>query len=162
LDELFDDEFELELLDELELEFDELFEEEFELELLDEFELELLDELDELLPATMTEPSLRLVAVSASRSTSIAGIEYCFASAAPVAIPAMPATRTEINLVYFVMAFTPLAWTGIGPAEERAVAGVIPCSSKTTGSRYLAWLISRSACASGPASIGASASTAER
>jgi hypothetical protein len=117
LDELFDDELEFELLDELELEFDELFEEEFELELLDEFELELLDEFDELLPATMMEPSFRLVAASEDRSTSIAGIEYCFASAAPVAIPATPATTTDISLVYFLMGFTPFAWTGVGPAE---------------------------------------------
>jgi hypothetical protein len=58
-EELFDEEFEFELLEE----FDELFDDEFELELLDELELELLDEFDELLPATIMEPSLRLVAV---------------------------------------------------------------------------------------------------
>jgi hypothetical protein len=52
-DELFDDEFELELLEEFELELDDEFEDEFELEFDEEFELELLDELDELLPATM-------------------------------------------------------------------------------------------------------------
>jgi hypothetical protein len=52
-DELFEDEFELELLEEFELELDDEFEDEFELEFDEELELELLDELDELLPATM-------------------------------------------------------------------------------------------------------------
>lgn len=59
LDEPFDDELELELLDELELEFDELFEDEFELEF------------DELLPATMIVPSLRLVMTGDTCSTSM-------------------------------------------------------------------------------------------
>lgn len=67
MDELFEDELELELLDELELEFDELFEDEFELELFEELELEF----DELLPATMIAPSLRLVVTGDARSTSI-------------------------------------------------------------------------------------------
>lgn len=66
-DEPFEDELELELLDELELELDELFEDEFELELFEEFELEL----DELLPATMMVPSLRLVMTGDPRSTSM-------------------------------------------------------------------------------------------
>ncbi|MGK9168137.1 hypothetical protein KXR53_17640 [Inquilinus limosus] len=67
MDELFEDEFELELLeefelellDELELEFDELFDDELELEL------------DELLPATMIAPSLRLVMTGDACSTSM-------------------------------------------------------------------------------------------
>jgi hypothetical protein len=107
LDELFEDEFELELLDELELELDELFEEEFELELLDEFELELLDEFDELLPATMIDPSL-LATFARGCSTSGAAEEYAFASADVVAKAATPATKADLNFQYLVMAVTPL------------------------------------------------------
>jgi hypothetical protein len=108
-EELFDEEFEFELLEE----FDELFDDEFELELLDELELELLDELDELLPATMMDPSLRLVAVLDCRSMSIAGPECCLASTAVLATAAIPATRTEVNLLYFVIAVTPVCRTCI-------------------------------------------------
>lgn len=102
-EELFDEEFELELLEE----FDELFDDEFELELLDELELELLDEFDELLPATMIDPSLRLVAVLDCRSMSIAGPECCLASAAVLATAAIPATRAEVNMLDFFIAATP-------------------------------------------------------
>ncbi|MGK9235551.1 hypothetical protein KXS07_28135 [Inquilinus limosus] len=70
MDELFEDELELELFDEFELELlDELeleFDDEFELELFEELELEL----DELLPATMIAPSLRLVMTGDARSIS--------------------------------------------------------------------------------------------
>lgn len=102
-EELFDEEFEFELLEE----FDELFDDEFELELLDEFELELLDELDELLPATTIDPSLRLVAVLDCRSMSIAGPECCLASTAVLATAAIPATRAEVNMLDFFIAATP-------------------------------------------------------
>jgi hypothetical protein len=103
LDELFDDEFELELLDEFELELDELFDDEFELELLEEFELELLDEFDELLPATMIAPSLWLVTMLAGRSASIDGAAYGFACAAVPATAAIPATRADANILELIM-----------------------------------------------------------
>ena len=116
-DELFDDEFEFELLDEFELEFDELFEDEFEFELLDELELELFDELDELLPATMIDPSLRPVAVLAGRSMSIAGAECSLASAAVLATAAIPATSAELSILYFVMGLLLCFGPPVGPAE---------------------------------------------
>jgi hypothetical protein len=96
----------------------ELFEFEFE-ELFDEeFELELLDELDELLPATMMDPSLRLVAVLDCRSMSIAGPECCLASAAVLATAAIPATRAEVNMLDFFIAATPsFIGPACGPAE---------------------------------------------
>jgi len=104
------------LLEELELEFEELLDDEFELELLEEFELEfdelfedeLLDELDELLPATMIEPSL-LAVFAPTRFISGAGAEYCFASAAVVASAATPAISADFNFHCFVMAVTPLS-----------------------------------------------------
>jgi hypothetical protein len=132
--ELFDEEFELELLEELEFEFDELFDDEFELELLDEFELEFDelfdDELDELLPATTIDPSL-LAVFAPMRFTS--GAEYCLASTAVVASAATPATSADFNFHCFVMAVTPLSGPSDGPAEERASASFIP--SAATASR---------------------------
>ncbi|GLS34263.1 hypothetical protein SAMN04488498_109132 [Mesorhizobium albiziae] len=123
MDELFDDEFELELLDEFELEFDELFDDEFELELLDELELELLDEFDELLPATMIAPSLRLVAVPAGRSTSIDGAVYGLACAAVPATAAIPATRADANILDLVIGIYSFAsdrgWSGGVTGEVR-------------------------------------------
>jgi hypothetical protein len=103
------------LLDEFELEFEELLEDEFEFELLDEFELEfdelfddeLLDELDELLPATMIDPSL-LATFARGCSKSGATVEYALASAAVVARAAAPATSADLNFQYLVMAVTPL------------------------------------------------------
>ena len=134
--ELFDDEFELELLEELEFEFDELFDDELELELLDEFELEFDelfdDELDELLPATTIDPSL-LAVFAPMRLTSGIGAEYCLASTAVVASAATPATRADFNFHCFVMAVTPLSGPSGGPAEERASASFIP--SAATASR---------------------------
>ena len=100
LDELFDEEFEFELLDELELEFDELLDDEFELELLDELELEL----EELLPATMIELSLRLLIAAGGRSTSVAA-GYSLACAAVLARAAIPATSTDLNFQCSIMAF---------------------------------------------------------
>ncbi|WP_342241470.1 hypothetical protein [Inquilinus sp. OTU3971] len=67
LEELFELELDELFEDELELEFDELFEDEFELELLEELELEF----DELLPATMIVPSLRLVMTGDTCSRSM-------------------------------------------------------------------------------------------
>jgi hypothetical protein len=130
--ELFDEEFELELLEELEFEFDELLLDEFELELLDEFELEFDDELDELLPATTIDPSL-LAVFAPMRLTSGIGAEYCLASTAVVASAATPATRADFNFHCFVMAVTPLSGPSGGPAEERASASFIP--SAATASR---------------------------
>jgi hypothetical protein len=106
---------EFELLDELELEFDELLEDEFELELLDEFELEfeelfedeLLDEFEELLPATMIDPSL-LATFARGCSVSGATEEYAFASADVAARAATPATRADFNFQCLVIAVTPL------------------------------------------------------
>lgn len=167
LDELFDDEFELELFDEFELEFDELLEDEFELDLLDEFELELLDELelelldefDELLPATMIEPSPRLVAVLAGRSTSIAGVACCFASAI-VTLAAIPAISAGANILYFVMGSTPLFRT-LG--RSGGVTGdARPYSIPIGNACYLALPIVRSAAASSLVSIGGCASIAAR
>lgn len=113
MEELFDDEFEFELLEELEL------------ELLDEFELELLDELelelDELLPATMIEPSLRLVIVD-GRSTSGAAAEYSFASTAVLASAAMPATRADLSFQCLVMVVTPFS-DGTGGFRSGGVTG---------------------------------------
>jgi hypothetical protein len=126
--ELFDEEFELELLEELEFEFDELLLDEFELELLDEFELEFDDELDELLPATTIDPSL-LAVFAPMRLTSGIGAEYCLASTAVVASAATPATRADFNFHCFVMAVTPLSGPSGGPAEERASASFIPSAS---------------------------------
>ncbi|WP_457579745.1 hypothetical protein [Ensifer canadensis] len=100
MDELFDDEFELEfeeLFDEeLELEFDELFDE--------EFELELLDELEELLPATMMVPSFW---PPACLSIDCAGAVLCFACASVPAMAATLATRTALNFQWFFMPVTP-------------------------------------------------------
>ena len=95
-EELFDDELELELLDEFELEFDELFDE------------ELLDEFDELFPATMIEPSL-LAVFCPMRLASGIGTEYSLASTAVVAKAATPATRADFNFHCLDMAVTPLS-----------------------------------------------------
>ncbi|WIW51278.1 hypothetical protein LRP31_19540 [Mesorhizobium mediterraneum] len=115
MEELFDDEFELELLDELELEFDELLDDEFELELLDELELEF----DELLPATMKAPSLWLVIAAGGRSVSRGAAGYSFACAAVLARAAIPATSVDLSFQCLVMVVTPFSdWTGsCGPAE---------------------------------------------
>lgn len=102
MDELFDDEFEFELLDEFELEFDELLDDELELELLDELELEL----DELLPATMIEPSLRLVIAAGGNSTSDAA-GYSLACAAVLASAAIPPISADLSFQYLVMVVTP-------------------------------------------------------
>ncbi len=114
MEELFDEEFEFELLDELELEFDELLDDELELELLDELELEL----DELLPATMIEPSLRLAIVAGGRSTSEAA-GCSLACAAVLASAAIPATSADLSFQCLVMVVTPFSdRTGTcGPAE---------------------------------------------
>ncbi|CAN7691601.1 hypothetical protein LJR257_005343 [Ensifer adhaerens] len=100
MDELFDDEFELEfdeLFDEeLELEFDELFD--------DEFELELLDELEELLPATMIVPSLW---PPACLPTDCTGAVLCFACASVPARAVTPAMRAAPNFQWFFMPVTP-------------------------------------------------------
>jgi hypothetical protein len=84
-------------------ELDELFDEEFELELLDEFELEF----DELLPATMMEPSSWLVTWAGLRSMSSGAVGYSLACAAVAANAAMPAARAELSVQYRVMAVTP-------------------------------------------------------
>jgi hypothetical protein len=110
-----DDEFEFELLDELELEFDEPLDDEFEFELLDELELEfdepLDDELelefDELLPATMKAPSLWLVIAAGERSISGGAAGYSFACAAVLASAAIPATRADLSFQCLVMVVTP-------------------------------------------------------
>lgn len=105
MEELFDDEFELELLEEFELEFDELFDEEFD----DELELELLDELelefDELLPATINSPSVRLDCVGAdcfSTSGNVTGDSR--ATAAEPAKAARPAMIAVLSFQCFVIA----------------------------------------------------------
>ncbi|WP_288142855.1 hypothetical protein [Mesorhizobium sp.] len=93
MEELFDDEFEFELLEELELEF----EDEFEFELLDELELkfdeplddELELEFEELLPATMKEPSLWLDIAAGGRSVSGAPAGDSFACAVVLASAAI-------------------------------------------------------------------------
>ena len=105
---------ELELLDELELEFDELLDDELELELLDELELEF----DELLPATMIEPSLRLAIAIGGRSTSEAA-GYSLACAAVLASAAIPATSADLSFHCLVIV-TPFSdRTGTcGPAEQ--------------------------------------------
>lgn len=121
LEELFDDEFELELLEEFELEFDEVFDEEFD----DELELELLEELelefDELLPATMNSPSVRFVCVGGTDGFSASGsVSGCsLASAAKPANAPRPAMSAVLSFQCFVMPFTPLEMrTGSsGPAE---------------------------------------------
>ncbi len=77
------------MLDELELEFDEPFE----------------DELDELLPATIIEPSLLAVL---ALLTSEAGAEYCFASAVPVASAATPAISADLSFQGLIIAVTPV------------------------------------------------------
>ena len=71
---------------------DELFEEEFELELLDEFELEF----DELLPATMIAPSLRLTFTAGACSISAAAGDGCFAYAA-VLVAAKLASKADAS-----------------------------------------------------------------
>jgi hypothetical protein len=117
LEELLDDEFEFELLDELELEFDEPLDDEFELELLDELELEfdepLDDELelefDELLPATMKAPSLWLVIAAGGRSVSGGAAGYSFACAAVLASAAIPATSVDLSFQCLVMVVTPFS-----------------------------------------------------
>ena len=103
LDELFDEEFEFELLDELEFELDELLDDEFELELFDELELEF----DELLPATMKLPSLWLVIAAGGREVSRGAAGYSFACAAVPASTAIPATRADLSFQCLVMVVTP-------------------------------------------------------
>lgn len=109
LEELFDDEFEFELLEELELEFDD----EFEFELLDELELEFDEPLDdelelefeELLPATMKEPSLWLDIAAGGRSVSGAAGDS-FACAAVPASAAIPASA-DLSFQCLAMVVTP-------------------------------------------------------
>jgi hypothetical protein len=111
LEELFDDEFEFELLEELELEF----EDEFEFELLDELELEFDEPLDdelelefeELLPATMKEPSLWLDIAAGGRSVSGAPAGDSFACAVVLASAAIPATSVDLSFQCLVMVVTP-------------------------------------------------------
>lgn len=111
LEELFDDEFEFELLEELELEF----EDEFEFELLDELELEFDEPLDdelelefeELLPATMKEPSLWLDIAAGGRSVSGAPAGDSFACAVVLASAAIPATSVDLSFQCLVMVITP-------------------------------------------------------
>jgi hypothetical protein len=115
LEELLDDEFEFELLDELELEFDEPLDDEFELELLDELELEFDEPLDdelelefeELLPATMKEPSLWLDIAAGGRSVSGAPAGDSFACAVVLASAAIPATSVDLSFQCLVMVVTP-------------------------------------------------------
>ncbi|BCH16476.1 hypothetical protein [Mesorhizobium sp. L-2-11] len=110
MEELFDDEFEFELLEELELEFDD----EFEFELLDELELEFDEPLDdelelefeELLPATMKEPSLWLDIAAGGRSVSGAAGDS-FACAAVPASAAIPATSADLSFQCLAMVVTP-------------------------------------------------------
>ena len=105
------------MLDELELEFDELLDDEFErvLELLDELELEL----DELLPATMIEPSLRLVDRGRRTLDVRSAAGYSLACAAVLASAAIPATSADLSFQCLVMVVTPFSdRTGsCGPAE---------------------------------------------
>lgn len=100
LDELFDDEFELE--------FEELFDEELELEfdelLDDEFELELLDELEELLPATMMVSSWW---PPTCLPTAWTGAVACFACASAPAKAVTPAMRAALSFQWFFMPVTP-------------------------------------------------------
>ena len=92
-----------------------MLDDEVELELLDELELEM----DELLPATMKEPSLRLAIVAGGRSTSAAA-GYSLACAAVLASAAIPATSAELSFHCLVMVVTPFSdRTGTcGPAEQ--------------------------------------------
>ncbi|MNL77461.1 hypothetical protein D3C87_2036510 [compost metagenome] len=76
----------------MELEFDELLD--------DEFELELLDELEELLPATMMVPSSW---PPACRPTACPGAALCFACASAPARAAMPAMRAALSFQWFFM-----------------------------------------------------------
>ena len=153
LDEPFDEEFELELLDELELEFDELLDDEFELELLEELELEL----DELLPATMKLPSLWLSIVGDGRSASAVPGEYSLPCAAVPARTAMPATRVDLNFQCLVMIVTPFPnQTGSsGPVWETGDLHLY--SMKTITGNYSGILpeIVRNAFSSSSADIGA-------
>ena len=105
LDERLEDEFDELFEDELELEFEELLDDELELELLEELELEL----DELLPATMISPSVRLVVWAVcveSRSTPGNEEEYSLASAAEPTSAAKPAA-IALFVQFIVISSTP-------------------------------------------------------
>ncbi len=161
--ELFDEEFELELLEELEFEFDELLLEEFELELLEEFELEFDEpfdeELDELLPATMMEPSLLAILVC-GRSGAVE--EYSFASAAVVASAATPATSADLNFQCLVMAVTPLFRTALAVRGSNGTGGSLFHRIKGRLSQFSLPRIAESASASSSTDSGSPASIAER
>ncbi len=158
-DELFEDEFELELFDE----FDELLLDEFELELLEEFELEFDepfdDELDELLPATMMEPSL-LATLVCGRSGAVE--EYSFASAAVVASAATPATSADLNFQCLVMAVTPLFRTALAVRGSNGTGGSLFHRIKGRLSQFSLPRIAESASASSSDDSGSPASIAER
>jgi hypothetical protein len=125
----FDDEFELELLeefdDEFELELLDEFDDEFELELLDEFELELLEELDELFPATMYVPSALLVTFLSCCGTLVWSMARR-ASATVTVKAAVPATRAVVSFSLFIWN-APLWLDQLVRDDERTISPPIPC-----------------------------------